>query len=328
MSNIWRQWEKLPDQRVAEQGCSLAVDTSSHNKVTATIGAAADTGDTAACRITTAAYLPNSTTGYVRLHFTTPASFSLANNSTILTVLQSVGVTIIDLYINSSLVLHVFSAADTINHTSLNQSTSLTLSSSTTYTIELWCEERPPQGERGRRQQDQRHDARELDRDVSRLGDPVRDRPLRRHRNVGVDGRHRPDAGRDELERLVRGPGRARLHRRPGLTGTAQEGDTITCDGGTVTSDPSLQYTQYDWKRDGVSIAAGDTFTRVLTSADVGHAITCAVTAVNSWGATTATSAATATVTVGPPTNTTTPSISGNPVVGNTITCSSDDAAD
>ena len=138
MANVWRQWETLPDQRVAEQGCSIAVDTSNHNQYTGTIGAAADTGDSAVCRTTDPADLPSGTEGYRRFWFTTPSGFSLANNSTILTILQSVGVQIVDIYIDSSLVLHVYSHADTINHTALNESTSLTLSSSTTYKIEVW----------------------------------------------------------------------------------------------------------------------------------------------------------------------------------------------
>jgi hypothetical protein len=74
----------------------------------------------------------------------------------------------------------------------------------------------------------------------------------------------------------------------PSISGTAVTGQTVTCSPGTWTGSPTFTYA---WKRDGATIAGGQTY--VITSADVGHALTCTVTASNSAGQASATSAAT-----------------------------------
>jgi hypothetical protein len=64
----------------------------------------------------------------------------------------------------------------------------------------------------------------------------------------------------------------------PTISGATLEGSTLTCNPGTWTGSPPPILT-YQWKRDGVNITGSTASTRVTTSADDGHALTCAVTA-------------------------------------------------
>jgi hypothetical protein len=75
----------------------------------------------------------------------------------------------------------------------------------------------------------------------------------------------------------------------PAITGTTTEGQTLTSSTGTW-SGTVVSYT-YQWKADGVNIASATASTYVLTASEVGTTITCAVTATNEVGSTTATSA-------------------------------------
>lgn len=93
----------------------------------------------------------------------------------------------------------------------------------------------------------------------------------------------------------------------PAITGTVQEGQTLTASAGTWSGGPT-SYT-YAWSRcttSCVAVATGTTYT--LTAADVGATVRVAVTAKNAQGSTTAESAPTATVTAAPPTT-------GDPVI-------------
>lgn len=88
----------------------------------------------------------------------------------------------------------------------------------------------------------------------------------------------------------MRAPGGGRAHSRavdaigkqsvnsvaPAITGTAQEGQTLTCSTGTWSGTPTLSY---QWTRDAVPIAGATANTRVLAAADVGHKMRCVVTA-------------------------------------------------
>jgi hypothetical protein len=71
----------------------------------------------------------------------------------------------------------------------------------------------------------------------------------------------------------------------PALSGTAQEGQTLTCSTGTWSGSPT--YT-YQWKRDGNNITSATNSTYTLVLADVGQNIKCVVTATNFVGSATA----------------------------------------
>jgi hypothetical protein len=75
----------------------------------------------------------------------------------------------------------------------------------------------------------------------------------------------------------------------PAITGTAQEGETVTCSTGTWTGTPTITYA-YQWKRNGSNIGSATSSTYVLVTADVSQSITCQVTATNGSGSASATS--------------------------------------
>jgi hypothetical protein len=79
---------------------------------------------------------------------------------------------------------------------------------------------------------------------------------------------------------------------QPTITGTAQEGQTLTGHPGTHTGTSAT----YRWLADGVAIGGATGLTRVLAAGQVGAVITFEVTAINAAGSTVATSAATAAV--------------------------------
>jgi hypothetical protein len=102
----------------------------------------------------------------------------------------------------------------------------------------------------------------------------------------------------------------------PAITGIASSGITLSCSTGTWTGSPTFAY---QWKRDGVAISGAISSTYFIISGDVGHVLTCTVTATDSGISAFTTSAATATVTAGFA-NTIAPVISGSPLVGQTLT--------
>ena len=75
----------------------------------------------------------------------------------------------------------------------------------------------------------------------------------------------------------------------PAITGTAQEGQTVTCSTGTWTGTPTITFA-YQWKRNGSNIGSATSSTYVLVTADVSQSITCQVTATNGFGSSSATS--------------------------------------
>jgi hypothetical protein len=81
----------------------------------------------------------------------------------------------------------------------------------------------------------------------------------------------------------------------PTITGTAQEGATLTAHDGTWTGNPTPTITR-QWKKDGVAIAGATGTTYVPVTADIGAVITLTVTGTNVNSAVSATSAATAAV--------------------------------
>src|SRR5581483_246657 len=114
----------------------------------------------------------------------------------------------------------------------------------------------------------------------------------------------------------------------PAISGTAQQGQTLSASTGTWANSPTAY--AYQWKRcasDGTACSAitgATTQTYLLGSADVGSALVVAVTASNSAGSATAVSAPTAPVaaTPAPPANTAPPAISGTAQQAQTLSAS------
>jgi hypothetical protein len=115
----------------------------------------------------------------------------------------------------------------------------------------------------------------------------------------------------------------------PTISGNAQLGQTLSASNGSWTGTPPIAYGYQWWRCDPVGAGCVDivpaaSATYTLTSADVGSTLRVAVTASNSAGSATATSAQTAVViaAVVPPANTSLPTISGTLRDGQTVTAS------
>ena len=107
------------------------------------------------------------------------------------------------------------------------------------------------------------------------------------------------------------------LSASPVVTGTPAVGQTLSCSQGVWFNSPT-SYT-YQWLRDGTVISGATSSTYVVVSGDLGHSISCTVTATNAFGSTPATS--NAVVIVALPVNTAAPVISGSLTVGSTLSC-------
>jgi fibronectin type 3 domain-containing protein len=111
----------------------------------------------------------------------------------------------------------------------------------------------------------------------------------------------------------------------PTISGTPQQGQTLTANPGTWSGTQPIGYA-YRWRHcDGAGagcsdIAGATAQTYTLVVADVGATIRVAVTASNSAGSSSATSAQTALVTAVAPSNTVPPAISGSALDGATLT--------
>ena len=111
----------------------------------------------------------------------------------------------------------------------------------------------------------------------------------------------------------------------PSVSGTAAEGQTLTCAPGSYTGAPT---TTAQWLRDGAAVATGFTYT--LTADDLDKAMQCRVTATNVSGAVVVTSASVvapkppavaAPAPPTPPANTARPSFSGTLRTGQKLSC-------
>jgi hypothetical protein len=105
----------------------------------------------------------------------------------------------------------------------------------------------------------------------------------------------------------------------PSIGGTAAAGQTLTCDSGTFTENPTLAF---QWLSDGAAIpgATGSTFT--VTDAQLDTAVQCRVTAANIAGTSVAASAAVVPPKPpAPPVNTVRPSFTGLLRTGQKLTC-------
>jgi hypothetical protein len=108
----------------------------------------------------------------------------------------------------------------------------------------------------------------------------------------------------------------------PTISGTAKVYQTLTAHKGSWTGSPFPIYT-YQWKANGTNIGGATARAYILTPTEIGKTITVAVTATNSQGTASATSAATAAVAdLAPPVNTVAPVISGSLSVGSVLTAS------
>lgn len=105
--------------------------------------------------------------------------------------------------------------------------------------------------------------------------------------------------------------------RSPAITGTPDEGATLTCDSGGWANDP-VRYA-YAWRRDGQAINGATAATYVVAPADAGAELTCAVTAVNRGGSVTAVSAAAGGP--APPVADAPPQVTGTVAYGQALTC-------
>ena len=113
----------------------------------------------------------------------------------------------------------------------------------------------------------------------------------------------------------------------PVISGTAQQGQTLTASNGSWTNSPTaFAYQWQDCDTSGnncSSIPAATTSSYTLVAGDLGHTIRAVVTASNAGGQGVATSAQTTTVTTPaatPPANTAPPTITGTPQQGQTLT--------
>ena len=106
----------------------------------------------------------------------------------------------------------------------------------------------------------------------------------------------------------------------PAISGAPREGDTLQGAPGTWMR--AVDSTTGTWLRGGTPVGTGNTY--AVTTADVGHTLAYRVTATNSGGSGTAESAKTIVVLPAAPRNLTPPRITGDAVVGATLTASGD----
>jgi hypothetical protein len=103
----------------------------------------------------------------------------------------------------------------------------------------------------------------------------------------------------------------------PAISGTAENGQTVSCSTGTWTQSPTSYARQ--WKRDGANIGGATGVSYTLQSADVGHAVKCTVTAANAVGSTSADSNTINPTNPAAPTNSVAPAITGTAETGQTL---------
>ncbi len=105
----------------------------------------------------------------------------------------------------------------------------------------------------------------------------------------------------------------------PEVLGSAVVGASLRCTEGTWSGSPAPVFT-YRWLRDGLPIATESAETYVIAEADQGHGLSCEVFASNDEGVLSR-SSGTLEIPGQRPRATAAPSVSGNPVVGQALTC-------
>jgi Fibronectin type III domain/Protein of unknown function (DUF3616) len=108
----------------------------------------------------------------------------------------------------------------------------------------------------------------------------------------------------------------------PTIGGTPRPGKTLTCSTGEWSGVPTPSFA-FAWLRDGTAIPGAEAAGYELTAADVGHQVSCEVTASNSVGSASAGSEAVMVeAALAAPVSVGAPEISGTPVVGGSLSCS------
>jgi hypothetical protein len=105
----------------------------------------------------------------------------------------------------------------------------------------------------------------------------------------------------------------------PAVSGTAAVGSTLSSTSGGWTSSSTPTYT-YQWLRNGLDIQGAISPTYGTVSADTGTLVSCKVTSTNTAGSASATSNGLS-ISANVPLNTVAPVISGNGIVGSTLSC-------
>jgi len=116
---------------------------------------------------------------------------------------------------------------------------------------------------------------------------------------------------------VVVGPGVPVNTSPPQITGTVRVGETLTCQPGTWTNNPTFAF---QWLRDGQPIASATQSTYVSVSADATRELTCRVTATNASVSASADSNTVAVPALAPE-NTQRPTVDGTPAPGQELTC-------
>jgi hypothetical protein len=110
----------------------------------------------------------------------------------------------------------------------------------------------------------------------------------------------------------------------PSISGSAEQGQTITCSSGSWLNSPSSY--SYSWQRDATTSIGGTSNSYTLTAADVNHLITCTVVAHNGAGASLPAISAPVVPVALPvasvPVETAAPAISGTAQQGQAVDCS------
>jgi hypothetical protein len=104
----------------------------------------------------------------------------------------------------------------------------------------------------------------------------------------------------------------------PVISGTTQDGSTLSTTDGSWTNSPTSFV--YQWNRNGTAIGGATSNTYALVTADVGTTITCTVQAVNAHGVGSATATGVGPVLPQAPSNVVAPVISGTATQGQTLT--------
>ncbi len=119
------------------------------------------------------------------------------------------------------------------------------------------------------------------------------------------------------------------LSELPAISGTAEQGRTLSTDSGSWTNAPNsftYQWLQCDSTGAGCSEISGATASSYVPAAgDVGHTLRVAVVAINSSGNASATSAQSAVVSIAPPANSEPPAVSGAPVQAQALSATTGD---
>lgn len=106
----------------------------------------------------------------------------------------------------------------------------------------------------------------------------------------------------------------------PQVSGTPAVGESLSCLHGTWSGSPP-PLLEYQWLREGASIAGATASSYTVESADRGSSLSCRVTAKNSAGTAEATSTNALEIPGSEPQNTVSPEVTGTPAVGEALTC-------